>query len=152
MTTQEDIVRFMAEAFPHGQFVIVEARERRATIRREVSPQDIRPGGTVSGPTLMALADTALYVALHATLGITPQAVTSNLNINFLRRPAADKALVAACTLLKVGRSLVVGEVSLFSEGEDEPVAHVVGTYAVPPGPVPAATPSSRPTPRSPRR
>ena len=65
----------------------------------------------------MALADTALYVAIHSTL--TPQAVTASLNINFLRRPSADKAIVATCKLLKVGRSLVVGEVSLFSQGAE---------------------------------
>ena len=81
----------------------------------------------------MALADTALYVAIHATLGITPQAVTANLNISFLRRPAGDRAVVAVCKLLKVGRQLVVGEVALYSEGADEPVAHVVGSYAIPP-------------------
>jgi uncharacterized protein (TIGR00369 family) len=80
----------------------------------------------------MALADTALYVAIHSTLGITPHAVTSNMNINFLRRPPADRALLAECRLLKVGRTLAVGEVSLFSEGMDDPVAHVVGSYAIP--------------------
>lgn len=132
---QPAIERFMREAFPHSQFSIVAAQDRTATIRRPVFAEDMRPGGTVSGPTLMALADTALYVAIHATLGITPQAVTSSLNINFLRRPAGDRAVLAVCRLLKVGRTLVVGEVSLFSEGgdPDEPVAHVVGSYAIPP-------------------
>lgn len=153
MTPTEDIARFMAQAFPRSQFTIVEAQDRTATIRRQVTQDDTRPGGTVSGPTLMALADTALYVAIHSTIGLTPQAVTASLNINFLRRPPADKAIVATCKLLKVGRSLVVGEVSLFSEGTEDPVAHVVGTYAIPPDVMPAApTPSSRPTPRSPRR
>ena len=133
MTPKEDIARFMAQAFPRSQFTIVEARDRTATVRRQVTQDDTRPGGTVSGPTLMALADTALYVAIHSTLGLTPQAVTASLNINFLRRPSADKAIVATCKLLKVGRSLVVGKVSLFSEGAEEPVAHVVGTYAIPP-------------------
>lgn len=80
----------------------------------------------------MALADTALYVAIHATLGITPHAVTSNLNIHFLRRPAGDKPVIAVCKLLRVGRTQVVGEVSLYSEGHEEPVAHVVGNYALP--------------------
>jgi uncharacterized protein (TIGR00369 family) len=132
MATKEEIGQFMAEAFPSGHFTIVEAGHNTATIRRRVTEHDIRPGGTVSGPTLMALADTALYVAIHATIGITPQAVTSNMNANFLRRPVADKELVAVCRLLKVGRSLAVGEVSLFSDGSDDPVAHVVGTYALP--------------------
>lgn len=132
MATKEEIARFMADAFPSGRFTIVEAGKRSATVRRPVAPDDVRPGGTVSGPTLMALADTALYVAIHATLGIVPHAVTSSFTINFLRRPAADKDIVAVCKLLKVGRTLAVGEVSLYSEGDAEPVAHVVGTYALP--------------------
>ena len=133
MATKEDIATFMAAAFPRNQFTIVEAQNKAATIRRPVTEDDIRPGGTVSGPTLMSLADTALYVAIHSTIGITPHAVTSNLNINFLRRPPADKDIVAVCKLLKVGRSLVVGEVSLYSDGTEDPMAHVVGTYAIPP-------------------
>jgi uncharacterized protein (TIGR00369 family) len=132
MATKEEITRFMAAAFPRSQFSIVDAGCRSATVRRPVTPDDLRPGDTVSGPTLMALADTALYVAIHATLGITPHAVTSSLNINFLRRPSADQALIAQCKLLRVGRTLVVGEVALHSEGSDDPVAHVVGTYAIP--------------------
>jgi uncharacterized protein (TIGR00369 family) len=122
----------MAQAFPAARFTIVEAGTRTATIRRAVTSDDIRPGGTVSGPALMGLADTALYVALHATVGIVPHAVTSSLNINFLRRPSANADIVAVCSLLKVGRTLAVGEVSLFSDGQPEPVAHVVGTYALP--------------------
>ncbi len=133
---QDEIEKFMAQAFPNSLFRIVEASPKSATMRRPVTADDTRPGGTVSGPTLMGLADTALYVAIHATLGITPHAVTSNLNINFLRRPPASRDLLAVCKLLRVGRTLAVGEVSIFSEGEDEPVAHVVGSYALPrPGP-----------------
>ncbi|MFW6092441.1 MAG: PaaI family thioesterase [Pseudomonadota bacterium] len=122
----------MAEEFPGSRLTIVEVGDRRATVRRGVTGDDVRPGGTVSGPTLMALADTALYVAIHATLGIVPLAVTSSLNINFLRRPSPESDLIGECGLLKVGRTLAVGEVSLYSRGQDEPVAHVVGTYALP--------------------
>jgi len=131
--SKQEIVAFMQAAFPRSRFSIVEAGHKAATIRHAVTPDDLRPGDTVSGPTMMALADTALYVAIHATLGITPHAVTSSLNINFLRRPSATQALVAVCKLLRVGRSLVVGEVSICSDGDAEPVAHVVGTYAIPP-------------------
>jgi uncharacterized protein (TIGR00369 family) len=134
MATKEEIAEFMTAAFPNNRFTIVEALNKAATLRRRITQDDVRPGGTVSGPTLMALADTALYVAIHSTIGLTPHAVTSNLNINFLLRPSADKDIVAVCKLLKVGRSLVVGEVSMYSEGTDDPVAHVVGTYAIPPG------------------
>ena len=132
MATREAIDEFMRAAFPGSQFVIVEVGDKSCTVRRPVTEQDLRPGGTVSGPTLMALADTALYVAIHATIGITPHAVTSNLSINFLRRPRADKDVIGVCTLLKVGRTLAVGEVALYSDGSNDPVAHVVGTYALP--------------------
>jgi acyl-coenzyme A thioesterase PaaI-like protein len=81
----------------------------------------------------MAVADVALYVAILGEIGIVPLAVTTNLNINFLRRPAASAAIVGESRLLKLGKALVVGEVSLFSEGSEEPVAHVVGTYSIPP-------------------
>ena len=134
VATKEEIAEFMAAAFPKNKFTIIEAGKKAATLRRRVTQDDIRPGGTVSGPTLMALADTALYVALHSTIGLTPHAVTSSLNINFLRRPTAEKDIVAVCKLLRVGRTLVVGEVSLYSDGTDDPVAHVVGTYAIPQG------------------
>ena len=132
MSTREEIADFMARAFPASLFTIEQATSKAAVIRRPVTTDDLRPGNTVSGPTLMALADTALYVAIHATLGITPHAVTSSMNINFLRRPAGDRALVAVCRLLRVGRTLVVGEVSILSEGDEEPVAHVVGSYSIP--------------------
>jgi acyl-coenzyme A thioesterase PaaI-like protein len=80
----------------------------------------------------MAVADVALYVAILGEIGIVPLAVTTNLSINFMRKPAADRAVIGVCQLMKVGKSLAVGEVSLYSEGSDEVVAHVVGTYSIP--------------------
>ena len=80
----------------------------------------------------MTLADVALYIAILARIGIVPLAVTTNLSINFLRKPRADRRVVARCRLMKLGKTLAVGEVSIYSEGEDEPVAHAVGTYALP--------------------
>jgi acyl-coenzyme A thioesterase PaaI-like protein len=80
-----------------------------------------------------SMATKALYVALLGEIGLVPLAVTTSLTINFLRKPAADKRVVAECKLMKVGRSLAVGEVSLYSEGVAEPVAHVVGTCSIPP-------------------
>jgi acyl-coenzyme A thioesterase PaaI-like protein len=82
---------------------------------------------------MMVLADTALYVAILGEIGIVPLAVTTSLTINFLRKPAADKDIVGVCRLMKLGKSLAVGEVAIYSEGEAEPVAHVVGTYSIPP-------------------
>ena len=91
-----------------------------------------RPGGTISGPTLMMLADVAMYVGLFASIGWVPLAVTTNLNINFLRKPARA-ALLAECRLIKLGRRLAVGDVGLRSEGEEELVAHATSTYSIPP-------------------
>jgi uncharacterized protein (TIGR00369 family) len=101
-------------------------------IRLAYHPKHLRPGGTLSGPAMMTLADFALYVAVLSVAGRVPLAVTTNLSINFLRKP--DKAdLIAECRLLKAGKRLCVGEVTLFSDGVAEPVAHVTGTYSVPP-------------------
>jgi acyl-coenzyme A thioesterase PaaI-like protein len=97
-----------------------------------VGVDELRPGGTVSGPVLMATADVALYVAILGEIGIVPLTVTTSLNINFLRKPSADRDIIGRCKLIKLGKLLAVGEVSLYSEGNPEPVAHVVGTYAIP--------------------
>jgi acyl-coenzyme A thioesterase PaaI-like protein len=80
----------------------------------------------------MTVADVALYVAILGEIGIVPLAVTTSLSFNFLRKPPADRAIVGECRLLKLGRTLAVGEVALYSEGIEEPVAHAVGTYALP--------------------
>ena len=92
-----------------------------------------RAGGTVSGPALMALADVALFAALLGSIGEVEMAVTTSLNTNFLRRPGpAD--VIAVARIFKLGKRLAVGECALFSEGDDEMVAHVTGTYSIPPG------------------
>jgi len=100
-------------------------------VRRAYHEDHLRPGGTISGPTMMELADFAMYVAVFSAIGPQPLAVTTNLSINFLRKPAAAD-LLADAKLLKVGKRLVVGEVALYSDGMDEPVAHVTSTYSVP--------------------
>lgn len=124
---------FLHKAFPHNRCVVDRVGERGATVRKLIGDNDLRPGGTVSGPTLMAVADLALYIALLGEIGIVPLAVTTSLNTNFLRKPTAGRDIVGVCKLLKVGRTLAVGEVLLYSEGEDEPVAQATGTYAIPP-------------------
>ena len=131
--TKEELVAFMAAEFPQSRCEVEAVGNDRATVSRRVGPDDLRPGGTVSGPVLMAVADVALYVAILGKIGIVPLAVTTSLTINFLRKPAAAARIIAECMLMKTGRALVVGEVSLYSEGVDEPVAHVVGTYSIPP-------------------
>ena len=109
-----------------------------AAVRFRVGKKHLRPGDTVSGPTLMALADVATYAALLGAIGLVPLAVTTSLNINFLRRPA-PRDVLAEAKLLKVGRQLAVGEVFLYSDGEPEPVAHVTCTYSIPPQPASGA-------------
>lgn len=131
--SREAIAAFMAAEFPQSNVQIEAVGDGAATVAMPVGPQELRPGGTVSGPTMMALADSALYVAVLGEIGIVPLAVTTSLTINFLRKPPATARLIAQCQLLKTGRSLAVGEVSIYSEGMNEPVAHVVGTYAIPP-------------------
>ncbi|MEZ5569678.1 MAG: PaaI family thioesterase [Halioglobus sp.] len=133
MVTKDALEAFFVREFPQAQFTIESVGRRSASICRTVSERDLRPGGTVSGPTLMELADTALYVAILGEIGLVALAVTTNLNINFLRKPSPDRNLIAQCRLIKVGKTLVVGEVSMFSEGDAEPVAHATGTYSIPP-------------------
>jgi acyl-coenzyme A thioesterase PaaI-like protein len=133
MATQSEIAAFLAREFPQSRSTVEAVGGQSATVRLQTGHADLRPGGTVSGPTLMAVADMALYVAILGEIGIVPLTVTTSLNINFLRKPAADRAVVGVCRLKKLGRSLAVGEVDLFSEGVAEPVAHAVGTYSIPP-------------------
>jgi uncharacterized protein (TIGR00369 family) len=104
-----------------------------ANIRKKINKNHLRPGGTVSGPVMMELADAVLYVAILNEIGLVALAVTTNLNINFLRKPAADRDIIAKCTLIKLGKTLAIGEVSIYSDGMREPVAHAVGTYSIPP-------------------
>lgn len=133
MATKEQLEVFFQEEFAGADLVIERVGNRAACIRRTPKVKDLRPGNTVSGPFMMATADTALYVAILGELGLVALAVTTNLNINFLRKPAAGVDILAECVLLKVGKTLIVGEVSLYSVGQKEPIAHAVATYSVPP-------------------
>jgi len=136
LMSPDEITSLFAEAFKGWRqtgMVIEAAGRRYAKVRMAVSESALRPGGTVSGPTMFALADTAIYVAVLASVGPKALAVTTNMSINFLRKPA-PRDIVAECRLLKLGKRLAVGEVTIFSEGEEEPVAHATGTYSIPPG------------------
>jgi acyl-coenzyme A thioesterase PaaI-like protein len=133
MVTKAEIVDFLAREFPQSKCVVEEVGSRTATVTHPVGKDHLRPGETVSGPLLMAVADIALYVAILATIGIVPLAVTTSLTINFLRKPSPHRPIIGVCQLLKVGRSLVVGEVALYSGRNEELVAKAVGTYSIPP-------------------
>ncbi len=132
---KQALTEFLAREFPQYQGEIIEVTEAGATLRQPVDTTHLRPGGTVSGPTLMALADVALYVAILSRIGPVALAVTTDFTCHFLNKPSADQALLAQAKLLKLGKRLVIGEVTLYSEQQKEPVAHVVATYSVPPKP-----------------
>jgi len=133
MVTKEELVSFFQNDFPQADVIIEDIGEKSATIRKTISHDHLRPGGTVSGPVLMEIADVALYAAILSEIGLVALAVTTNLSINFLRKPSAAKDIIAKSKLIKVGKLLVIGEVSIYSEGSSELVAHAVGTYAIPP-------------------
>ena len=121
------------EAFsPGSSLSILRIGQGAAELRYAFRPRSIRPGGTLSGTTMMILADATMYVAVLASIGWVPLAVTTNLSIHFLKKPA-PRALDAECRLLKLGKRLAVGEISIRSEGEDELAAHATATYSIPP-------------------
>jgi uncharacterized protein (TIGR00369 family) len=132
----EEIGQLLHEVFPQAFFpgcglTLERVDYGSIRVRRHFHEDYLRPGGTISGPTMMELADFAMYVAIFSAIGRQPLAVTTNLNINFLRKPApAD--LIAEAKLMKVGKRLAVGEVTITSDGSDDPVAHVTSTYSIP--------------------
>ncbi|MDX1466667.1 PaaI family thioesterase [Halomonas sp. 1390] len=132
--TAAAIEDFLDEVFPQRTGTIEGVGEMRATMSLAIEDEHLRPGASVSGPTLMGLADVCLYVAILAQIGPEPMAVTSDLHCRFLRRPRGDRDIIANARLLKLGRRLAVGEVQLFSADDERPVALVTATYALPDG------------------
>ena len=131
-----EIESFLDEVFPQlhhgGRTIVVESvGPMTAQLRLMAHERHLRPGGTVSGPAMFTLADVGIYVAILAHIGREALAVTTNLNINFLRKPPAGDIIVQ-CRLLKLGKRLAVGEATLFAAGAQEPVAHAVATYSIP--------------------
>jgi uncharacterized protein (TIGR00369 family) len=120
------------QAFSRGDVAIESADGTTCLLRQRYSEHMLRPGGTVSGPTLMALADFAMYVVLLSAIGPVGLAVTTNLNINFLRKGQPGQDVLAAAKLLKLGKRLAVGEVVLLSGTSPDPIAHVTATYSIP--------------------
>ena len=116
-----------------GQFAIEELGEMQITVRLKVGEQHLRPGGTVSGPAIFGLADVASYMIVMAMIGPKVLAVTTSSSMDFMRKPDGQKDLIATCKLLKLGRSLAVGDVLIFSEGGQDPVARAAMTYSIPP-------------------
>ena len=133
--TAGEIADYLEEVFPQvdGQFTIEELGEMRVRVRLNVSEAHLRPGGTVSGPSVFALADVSVYIAILGMIGPKGVTVTTNCSIDFMRKPAANTDLIAECRLLKLGRVLAVGEVLIFSDGGTDPVARASLTYSIPP-------------------
>lgn len=132
--TAPEVMEFLSEIFPQvaEDFELLELEENRCLLRLKVQDRHLRPGGTVSGPALFALADCGFYIMVLARIGRQALTVTTNCAIDFMRKPAQGDVL-AEVRLLKLGRSLAVGDVLLTSEGDSRPVAHANLTYAIPP-------------------
>lgn len=128
---KQQIIDFITSKFPHFNYELIQLGKQSSKLKYMIDKNDLREGGTVSGPAQMKVVDIALYITILAELGIEQNSVTTNLNINFLRRPDGDKNIIAECQLIKTGRTLIIGEVSLYSEGDNRIVSHAVGTYAL---------------------
>jgi len=134
----KEVDAFLAEVFPQMQGEgklsrIEDVGPMRARLRLSYSDKSLRPGGTISGPTMMGLADHAMYAVILAHIGKVALAVTTHLSINFMRKPAPCD-LMAEARILKLGQRLAAGDVTIWSEGQEgEPVAHAQVTYSIPP-------------------
>ncbi|APE43557.1 thioesterase [Sulfitobacter alexandrii] len=133
--TAEELSRFMKEVFAQvaDDFAVDEVGEGTLTMRLLTQDRHLRPGGTISGPSMFALADVSAYLATLAMIGPQALAVTTNCSIDFMRKPKAGVDLVAEARLLKLGKQLSVTDVMLYSSGMAEPVARATLTYAIPP-------------------
>jgi len=131
----EDLMTFMEREFPqvNNDFVIEDVRDMGVRVRMPIADRHLRPGGTVSGPSMFALADCSIYLAVLAMIGPQGLAVTTNCSMDFMRKPEAGKDLIAECKLLKLGRVLAVGDVLIYSDGQGQPVARASMTYSIPP-------------------
>ncbi len=133
--TIAELQDFVAREFPQlgNDFVIEDLSETGARVRLQVAERHLRPGGTVSGPSMFALADVGMYLAILAQIGPVALAVTTNCSIDFMRKPAADADLICETRLLKLGRVLAVGDALITSDGQAGVVARASLTYSIPP-------------------
>lgn len=130
-----ELQAFLARDFPQvaGDFRVEHVDEAGVRVRLRVAERHLRPGGTVSGPSMFALADVGLYLAILSRLGPVALAVTTNCAIDFMRKPEAGRDLIGQARILKLGRVLAVGDVFLYSDGRPDPVARAGLTYSIPP-------------------
>lgn len=129
------LTQFLADVFPqvHDDFDVIAVDDATCQIALNVADRHLRPGNTVSGPSMFGLADVAAYLLILAQVGPKALAVTTNCSIDFMRKPAADKRIVAHGQLLKLGRALAVVSVQIRNEGDDRVLAAAQLTYSLPP-------------------
>jgi len=132
--TATELMGFLTKAFPQvaDDYKVESVTPDILTVRLMVQERHLRPGRTVSGPSMFSLADVSIYLAILTRIGPRDLTVTTNASIDFMRKPLADCDLIAKCSLLKLGRMLAVGEVLIYSEGAADPVARASMTYALP--------------------
>jgi len=133
--TEADLTEFLAVTFPQvkDDFVVERLTPDGIILRLKVAERHLRPGGTVSGPSMFGLADVAFYFALMSRIGLKALAVTTNVSIDFLRKPMPDADLLGEARILKIGRQLAAGDVLIRSDGQDEVVARAGLTFSIPP-------------------
>lgn len=131
MIARDELDGFIKSEFPqiNGEYEILEYFQNNISILNRISQKHLRPGGTVSGPTMFTLADVSFYIAILANIGTHRSVVTTNCSIDFLRKPPPVN-LIAKPRIIKLGKRLIVGDVFIFSEGENEPVARSNLTYS----------------------
>jgi uncharacterized protein (TIGR00369 family) len=131
------LMAFMTRDFAEmaDDFVVDRADEAGVDLRLRVEARHLRPGATVSGPTIFGLADVAVYLAILSRIGPKALTVTTSASIDFLRKPAAGRDIIGSARILKLGRVLAVGDVLIYSEGVADPVARASMTYSIPPKP-----------------
>lgn len=137
-----ELTEFLKAEFPQvaDDYIIEDVSLESVTVRLKTSDKHLRPGGTISGPSMFALVDTSMYLVILANIGPKALTVTTNCSIDFMRKPAADTDLIAKARIHKLGRVLVVGDVMVNSAGNDKLVARASLTYSIPPAPVDNAT------------
>jgi uncharacterized protein (TIGR00369 family) len=132
-----ELERLLSVEFPEmfhatSGWVIEAVWHRGCLVRKRFDARSLRPGGTISGPTTMAMADFAIFIAILASIGWVPHVVTTNLNINFLKKPE-PRDLLAEARLIKLGKRLAVGQIDIRSDGDEDLVAQATATYSIPP-------------------
>jgi uncharacterized protein (TIGR00369 family) len=135
--TIEEVEAFLERDFPQihadGRVLwVTHIRSGGLTMRLDPTERHLRPGGTLSGPSMVMLADVAAYAVILAHIGPVALAVTTSLNINFLRKPALAP-LICDCSILKLGKRLAVIDTLLTQENAEGPVAQATATYSIPP-------------------